>query len=409
MRPILLAISTLFLCAPPSLFAQTTQSIDRQAQIQAASDAAVDNLLQEILEQHVGLGVTVQEVIDRTGAGTDSLRAILRQGKQIGGPRWLDEQTCQVRLEVSASAVAAEVVRIAGEHAATTPIDLASLKDHLRSWQRRTFSTTGASAARVDDVRPPPSAVSWAAVPDDARRRAIADARNDAVQKILQSIGGVDLAEHKTFDDALKIPGIERDMATWLSQRPVTKVEFLDDRQVRLTLAAAPADFVEQFRAVTNRLKNLPLPRGDKEWRRVCDDLARSMAPPVGQAAAEPAVTASASFVLPRQPPDWVDRQLTADGSAPAASSKLMSAHAAAAAALDKIFQQIRALPLAGDESQTRTLGQIADQDPTFASRLLQAVEQSKRITGAEYLPDGSAVVHESLELRAFWEQLSSN
>ena len=75
----------------------------------------------QIAAEPVGRGITVGDMLDATD-GNDFLVKTLQRAQMIGGPRWLDDQTCQVRLEISGTRVAAALVQIANVNASKSPI-----------------------------------------------------------------------------------------------------------------------------------------------------------------------------------------------------------------------------------------------------------------------------------------------
>ncbi|MDB5289928.1 MAG: hypothetical protein JWL69_1169, partial [Phycisphaerales bacterium] len=83
-----------------------------RSQVAAAAADAYEKLRQEVLAMPVAGDLTVQSLLDRTG-GQVQLDAVLRSADQIGGTRWLDDQTCQVRLEVRGGDVARTLIQLA--------------------------------------------------------------------------------------------------------------------------------------------------------------------------------------------------------------------------------------------------------------------------------------------------------
>ena len=114
-------------------------------------------------------------------------------------------------------------------------------------------------------------------------------------------------------------------MANWLGSRPVILVDFREDRQVEVTLSVTPATLTAQLRSVLAARQDIPLPADEKAWATFAggDFAADGLAVGAGRAIA--ATQAMTVVFLPDQPPDWVDRQLDADGSAQA-DNKLLAA-----------------------------------------------------------------------------------
>src|SRR5205809_2616479 len=66
-------------------------------QVAAATANAVDKIRADVEDEWLAPNLTVADFLDRTGS-VDELTSTLRRAEQIGGPRWLDDQTCQVKL-----------------------------------------------------------------------------------------------------------------------------------------------------------------------------------------------------------------------------------------------------------------------------------------------------------------------
>src|SRR4051794_12674419 len=93
----------------------------RREQIDAATARAVDGLHRQINQETVGRGVTVGDLLDRTSSH-EELDKTLQRAQMIGGPRWIDDHTCQVRLEISGPRVANALVSIASTKPKKSPI-----------------------------------------------------------------------------------------------------------------------------------------------------------------------------------------------------------------------------------------------------------------------------------------------
>src|SRR2546423_13722075 len=71
-----------------------------QARVSAAIANAVASLREQVEQEPIGRNLTVGDLLKRTG-GEGELTRTLERAEQIGGPRWLDDQTLQVHLEIS--------------------------------------------------------------------------------------------------------------------------------------------------------------------------------------------------------------------------------------------------------------------------------------------------------------------
>lgn len=377
---------------------------DPRAQIDAASANAIGKMLSDIRVQPLG-GITVGALLDQTH-GTDDLLSVLRHAQQIGGPRWPDEQTCQVRLEISGAKVAQELINIALTHP-TSPLSSLAVQSATKDWQTRAFSATGTSVGSIDAVHPLATNLAWRDVDDDAVRHAIAAARQDAIQHVLDSLGSVPLAGDKTFRDALAIPDVGNAMAQWLAARPVILVDFRDDRTVQISLLATSADVIEHFRLVIAGRTDLPQP-DPQPWQLITAQAAQAMAVPVGVGSAA-ATTRPTTLALPAFAPDWVRDQLDAEGTSgpihPVGGhirTQLRAARDAQADAMNQLQQKLYALPI----NPQSTLGDLAQHDPHIAKMLQRSLDQQSHLYRTEYHADGSISVRMSINLRDVWERL---
>ncbi|HEV2293931.1 MAG TPA: hypothetical protein VGR35_08740 [Tepidisphaeraceae bacterium] len=386
-----LILLVLFLVA--DAFAQAGREQER-----AATAAAVRGLMEAAAKEHIAPGVTVGKLLDQT-KGHERLRKELSRAQMIGGTRWVGN-TAQVRLEISGSRVAQALVNIAASEPKKSPIPADVLAVKLKDWNQRTFSATGSStgAAEIEHARPGGEAPAWAAISDDARRAAVAAAKENAVNSALDSVRDVKLPNGKTAGEALKDPAVREKLRTWLSTRPVTEVQFRDDLNVAVQLSAPPAEFFEAFRDA--------LRFGEPDaaaWEAVREEFQRRLASPFGTAAvgAAAGVPTKPTLQLPALPPPWTNRQIESEGAATAAGSKLKCARMAEARAAEGLVTQLEALPL----TENLTVGQAAERDPRIREALDRAASRG-RTYKVEYDSDGGAHVWVQLDLHHVWEEL---
>jgi hypothetical protein len=398
MRPVSLML-VLSLALGAWARAQDASARDQREQMAAATSRALESLRAQVAAEPIGPGLTVQDLLDKTRS-TKTLMQTLRRAQQIGGPRWLDPQTCQVRLEIGGPMVANALYNIAA-HDNRTPIAPDALQARLLSWNKRTFSATGTStgAAAVEQ-----------ALADKVHRQAVCDARRDAVNQVLQSIRPIPLNKGKTVADALALPGVRDEIEKWLNDRPVTQVEFRDvQQQARVTLAVAGDELFDTFRAAVAKQADALGPMDEPSWSRVRDEFIARVGPAAGRAMAmqNPPANAAAPppVAIPSAAPDWVDRQLEASGvGGGGAGSRLKAARAAEADAADKLRAMIEPLVL----SPGLTLRDAAQQDKQIALAIDRALIRGTRTTRVDYPPDGGAKVVVTLDLRDLWQEIAS-
>jgi hypothetical protein len=375
----------------------------RRAQVAAATANAMASLEDQVGREVIADNLPVTEFFRKTDS-MDLLKQAIRRAEMIGGPRWPDERTCQVRMELSGGKVAAALQQAAASHPDRMPIAPAELNRRLQNWDQRVFSATGVSAApaSIESISPQRGAGPWASIPRQISQQAAAAARADAVRRLLESVGPVELSPGRTLNDALQSSELRQSIQTWLESRPVRRVEFRDNLQVQVTLAILSGEYYETLRRVIQSHKEWPQPDNEQQWQALRNRIAVRMADPIGQASVSPAAEQPVAAVLPVQPPSWVFQQMDAAASAPQGESKLKSARAAEQLAIQKLAEQIRALPL----SPNQTLGQAADRNPSINEGLRRALLQARTFKVDYNRPDGTVLVKVYLDLRGVWEQI---
>jgi hypothetical protein len=366
-----------------------------QDRVAAARDSAVAGLMEQIGPTPLAGNLTVKDFLDQTG-GADELVAALAAVEPMGGPRWLDEQTCQVRLEVPGTMLVSMLGRIAAAHPQQTPIPAAALPGAAATvglgWHW--FTATGTSTS-LDDAPPPPPDSPWSAVPPEERRRMVQLAGSNAAQNVLASISPMIGGDQMT-------PMAKQSIKDWLASRPVTAVEYMsDDRgvsSVRVTLAVDAGGLCNVLRAAAATQPDAGT------WESLRMRLARQIGPAVGLVRL-PAGAAAVSPALPAQPPDWVANMADASGVGGPAANSLRASRAAQADAVSHLQRQVMALHLTGDQ----TIGQAAAGDPRLGRLVEQTIARDSQLYKSDYRPDGTVEVRMSLDLRLLWAAISGN
>lgn len=370
-------------------------------ELDAARASAIERLRADIEAEAVTPAVKVQMLLDRTESQSRLTHLLEQQAQQIGGPRWLDDQTCQVRLDIPATAVRHELQQIASEHAQASPVSFQEMSADLRAWDARIFSATGTSTGAIESIRPPAGSTAWNDVPPAAVHQAVKAARQDAVDHVLDSIAPVPLAGGKQVGDALAIPEIGDAMANWIGTRPITLADFRDDRQVELTLALTPGELSGRLHDILVRRADVPHPFDDRGWNAIYEKIAKQMVKPIGKGSVA-ATTQADAIALPVVPPDWVDHQLDAQGSG-ADRGRLKAARVAELAADAKLREQINRLPIGSD----KTLGDAAALSTKLNAAIDRTITRNARVYRIDYLSEDNATVRMSLDLNRLWEAIA--
>lgn len=382
----------------------------RRDQVAAATAEAVSRLHEQIARSPIASNLTVGDLLNQTNSSA-VLDQTLQRSQLIGGPRWINEGVCQVRLEISGARVVQALAQIAATHGKASPVDAQTLQASLADWSQRSFSASGWSVAAgyVEQIRP--RADAWQVVPEAARKQAVRAAVADGVERLLHNVSPVELTQGKTIGDALRLPAVDSAVRQWIVSRPLTNVHFRDDLAVTVVLSVSPSELTNILQAALSREKDFPQP-SRAEWDRIGADVARlaGVASGIGHvmagatAAVAPAVATTQSLIsLPAQPPQWVGQQLQGEGIGKAGTSYLKAARAAEQVATAQIKKQIEALPL----TDAMAISQAASANPAIAHAVDTALGRA-RTDRTEYREDGSVSVRMTLDLRELWQALSA-
>lgn len=370
--------------------------------IQAARNQAVASLSEQLAPLEIGPGTTVAQFVRQLRI-RDEFTKIVRQADQIGAPRWLDESTVQIYLELPAQRVEYGLKQLAAAYPRESPVTAWQIDRAVANWPRRTFSATGTSTAASALVElKPVTGDRWSTVSDPARRQALMSARAKAVDSVLGSIGEVVIVEKTTLAQVVENPQVDQSLREWLGSRPVTQVRFQENMEVQVELAVDPQDFCQVLKTVIERQPQANLPRPE-QWDQVCRSIGEQIKPAIGRAVVPVEVMPATlgTIEVPTRAPQWVDQQIEVRGASQPAGPKLKTALAAETDARKNLRARLESLALA----KSTTIGDAAHQDPQIAEALDRAIQRA-RVYRTEYAPDGSASVRLMLDLRDLWEEL---
>ena len=374
-------------------------------QVNAATADAIESLKREVVAAHVTPDLTVADLIDRVGGGAE-LDKTLHAAEPLGGPRWLSDQFVQVRLTLDGTQVAKTLEKIVTAHPNRSPITSDALQHDLAQWSDRTFSATGTSAGAADvaRLRPLASDRAWSRVGDADRRAALRAARDNAVNRVIESLANIPLNANQTLAPALANPGVNKAIKNWLDTQPVKTVEFGEDLVVRLTLSDSAEDLWPVLKSALAHQKEVPLPATQAEWDRLKDQVTAQVAPAIGSAPAKAAAAIVAPPPAARMPaaaPEWSTQLLESQATAEGGKSRLFTARKAESDAQTKLRTQIEALPLAPGS----TVGAAAQRDPRIQKAVSKALSRA-RPSQVDYGPKGAVTVHMQIHLSDLWAEL---
>jgi hypothetical protein len=375
------------------------ESVRRSTQdsIRIATQRAADELYAQVGKIPLTDRLTIGDYIKAVNA-EDDLKKALERADQIGAPRWLDPNTCQIQLEISTARVATALRQMALAHP-NSPLRLDEINLAMSRYQGKTVFSLGATsfAPSLGDYRPTNS--NWSAVPDDARRAALLQAGANARQTVFANVLGVKLVGQLTLGEALRAEGIQEFLTDYFAQRPVTRVDFKDDLSVEVTLGVDAQGLFDVLRIVMERQGGAGIPHTKEDWTRVETEFVKKVGPALGKASAAQ-TKPQAGWTPPKKAPDWVDQDMDIRGVGKA-PTKLKAALNAEQDARLKLRLSLDALEI----EPNKTLGQLAQAQPLIGLKLARMAEEAK-IVKTDYLPDGSASLSLQFDLGILWDEL---
>ena len=376
------------------------QDVARSPQAEAAVADARESLRHQVLSTVVVRGITVGELLERTGTGED-LGKLLGGAQQIGGTRWLDDQTAQVRLVIEGGAVAEFLNQVVAKNAEKVPVPVDEVRKALGDWKGRSFSATGTSTGPADVTRlaPPAGDVNWGSVPATERNRALAAARENAVSRVLDSLRPIEMGDGKTVGDALGEAEAGKVVNDWLANRPVTSVDFHDDLSVRIVMSTPGDELWQVLRNALTKQKQLAVPATDSGWSLLQKQVEARLAPAVGVGLVQVAKGGGPGVekLLPDIAPAWAGQSMQAEGTSPSKGSKLHTARAAEALAMEKLRGQVEALKLKDD----LTVGQAEKREARIERAVARALGKARPYQ-VDY-GQGSVTVKVTMNLSEVW------
>lgn len=366
----------------------------RQEQLNAAHANAVSALRSQVGNAPLAADLTVNQLIVKLDA-EDQLMATIRRSEQIGGPRWLDANTCQIQLRLDGRQIAATIRRAVAANPKNNPRP-DDLDDLLQKLYRRKYNVTGWSTVKPAQIRPAAGGA-WVGVDDKARREAVTLATMNAAQTVMRELKSVKLTNDVTVVDALTKAKAAEAYHKWLSQRPVTRLEYMQDLTVALKLSIDADEAIVKLRQLT---RNQP-PLSDQAWKRLRPTIAEAVREPVGASKLDNVPVADPKVKLPSDAPRWIKTRIHADGSGKLVRSKLKAAREAEVDAQKRLIAQIRVLNL----NTTMSMGQAMDLDTDIRRAVEQAVKRARRAR-TQYL-DTEVRVKLDLSLEDVWFEVS--
>jgi hypothetical protein len=139
-----LALLTAFAVAQQAKQTGVPTAKDRDQRMAAALSTANANLREQVLHAPLGESLHVSDFLNRPDDLTD-LDAALQSAQPVGGTRWIDNEICQVRLEVPASRVSDLLLKIADDPARQPVLSAVQIRSFISQWKRARFCAGGSN------------------------------------------------------------------------------------------------------------------------------------------------------------------------------------------------------------------------------------------------------------------------
>ena len=146
---------------------------------------------------------------------------------------------------------------------------------------------------------------------------------------------------------AMDVPEVDTALNGWLANRPVTSVEFREDLSVRVVISVPPEELWGVLHGALAHQKTAAMPATESGWSVLQKQVISRLAPPVGVGVVQVAKGgAQVENLLPDFAPPWAAQQCQTEATAASKWSKLHTARAAEALAMEKLRIQVEALKL---------------------------------------------------------------
>lgn len=376
---------------------------DRRVEIEAAQHAARNDLRGQILSTPVVPGVLVHNLVDADA--TLSFDDVLADAEQVGGPRWIEQDIVQVRMQLPASRVIDRLGKIPADKLdpRITPADMQRFQ---RDMSRRSYQATGQAipVSRIASIVQQVQTPAWRDVPQAARVDAADRARASAVSTIVDSSASIRISPTETVEQTFAANDAKQKLADWAATLPATRVSLMDDRQVSVGVYVDKDGLNRRLRelvatsALQESEKSQSLDAGVRAMPLIVIGRASAASDPVRI----PTDAVAPALVL-RELPAWASDPIVAEGASGFDNTKLRTARLAETVARKQLRDRLD--PLKVDD--VVTLKQLAARNPRVAEALDRAVARA-RVYQVDYNADGSAVVRVTLDPNEVLDELTA-
>jgi hypothetical protein len=381
----------------PTPTTATGEEQQRREQVELATLVATERLRAEVLRVTIADDLSAEQFASRVGA-VDRLQRLVERAEQVGGPRWPEPQVCQVRVELSGSVVAEELLAMARDAGVNSPLTIEQLERGLQPMRSRVLAASGLSVSGEALERLPVDLTGpWGAVSTETRGQTVRAARKAAVDRAVKMLDSVSLPDGSKLGDRRRADDrLDKTVRSFLEERPVVPLGLDDDLTARVAVSVPVEAIGEWLRGVVSDA-----------------DEAEFRAELAGQLRQQPPlVVGSAKAVIPEQAPTgeakpgpiapaWSRELILIEGEAPAGATRLQTIRSAEREAQVRLRQAVLTLTMPDGTTiseQVAVRGSVAD-----AVERALALTNTARVT---FRADGSASVQVVLDGRTLWQAI---
>ena len=424
------------------LMGQDAVSMKRQAQNKLlAQRAARVDAIRKLAERIKGLQITsetsVKDFVTENDQIETSLQAFLSGMREVGKPKYMEDGTCEVKVEVTIREVVANLKKSHSEYYKGSKVSINDFEKMMVTYKDQVFTETGMGAPRPEEWEEtgemmPVSEGSLESMTNMSegaknfwmqyctgrgRLMAVRAARVDGMRRLAERIKGVFIDSQTTVRDFVtESDDINVSMQTFLAGARETGIKYHDDelivevemtvklRTVYASLKSWASEHYKGDKVKIQKLEQLTVTAKDEDISETGMGV-----PPEKYLKDAPAEVVAISAAA-ASAPDWISQKIRAVGNAAIdteseneAQAKLMAYRGAELDARRKLAEQLDGLMIT---STTSVRDFVTENDEIETAMLTyqqgaHVVEDSQ-----EVLEDGTAQVTVEMDLRPLWDMV---
>jgi hypothetical protein len=423
-------------------FAQDGISAQNRAQNKLlAYRAARVDAMRKLAERINGLQITSDTSVRDFVADNDDIetrmRAFIRGAREVGKPRYMEDGTCEVTMEVTLRQLVAKLKKLYKEyHRPGSVLRIQDFEKISLKSNKKVIRETGMGAPRPELQEPPmmevqdadinsfsylngPAKAYWMAhCQPRGRLMAVRAARVDAMRKLAERIAGLQITSDTSVRDFVaEDDEINTRLNAFIRGARERSISYHPDE---LIVEVEMEVTLKQLVAQLKRLYKEYYRRGDRLSIRDIEKLSlrtrkkviaeTGMGVPPERYLKNVPEREVAVLGIARNAPPWAARSLRATGQAAldpsaqsAAQAKLMALRGAELDARRKLAEQVEGLVIQSDT----TVRDYVSQNDEIETSVLTFQEGAHVVDGSQrVLDDGTAEVEVELEMRPLWNSI---